>query len=292
MITRKNSKGRSVRFWIVLSGLCVCVLAASCANPLKGKPPYWYNGYVYGTRAHELFSEGRITTALSFYKKGLVQAQTHDIPQQAALYQFNIGRCFLELDKNDSAVHYFTDAYAQFSLCGSENEARQSAGFAAIAWCSTGNNDSAFSWYTKGAIMPSKTDEKNFWLMVHGRLAWGRDHTKEALAYLDAAYDLYKKNKEWYGAMQMCYLRGRVYAYFGDYAEAVRMITEALSLGDKTPLRFDRWRILIATASLYSCTNDPIKAQWFFGRAMLCLPDGIAPLSKEQVMSCQKELFR
>ena len=281
-----------MRFWIVLSGLYVCVLAASCANPLKGKPPYWYSGYVYGTRAHELFSEGRITTALAFYKKGLVQAQTHDIPQQAALYQFNIGRCFLELDKSDSAVRYFSDAYTHFTLCGSAAEARQAAGFAALVWSGLGENDSAFSWYAKGAITPSKPDEKTFWLMVHGRLTWGRDHSKEALAYLDEAYDLYKKQKAWYGAMQMCYLRGRVHAYFGDYDEAARMITEALSLGDKTPLRFDRWRVLVAAASLYSCTNDPARAQWFFGRAVQCLPDGIKPLSKEQVLSCRPELFK
>ena len=281
-----------MRYGTLFSGLLLSVLVASCANPLKGKPPYWYNGYVYGTRAHQLFSEGRITTALAFYKKGLVQAQTHDIPQQAALYQFNIGWCFLELDKNDSAVRYFSDAYTQFTMCGSQNEARQAAGFASLAWAAAGENDSAFFWYEKGAITPSKPYEKTFWLMVHGRLSWGRDHSKEALAYFDEAYDLYKKQKAWYGAMQMCYLRGRVYAYFGDYTEAIRMITEALSLGDKTPLRFDRWRVLVAAASMYSCMNDPARAQWFFSRAMKCLPEGIKPLSQEQILSCQKELFK
>jgi tetratricopeptide (TPR) repeat protein len=272
--------------------LLLAVLIASCANPLKGKPPYWYNGYVYGTRAHQLFAEGKIATALAFYKKGLVQAQTHDIPQQAALYQFNVGRCFLELDKNDSAAAYFSNAYSQFALCGSEKDARQSAGFAALAWCGAGQGDSAFSWYSKGAITPSKTDEKAFWLMVHGRLSWGRDHTKEALAYFDEAYDFYKKQKAWYGAMQMCFLRARVYAYFGDYDEAGRMITEALSLGDKTELRFDRWRVLLSASSIFSCKNDPAKAEWFYNRAALSLPEGIKAPPKEQVMSCQKELFR
>jgi tetratricopeptide (TPR) repeat protein len=280
-----------VRYRTLLSGLCACVLAASCANPLKGKPPYWYNGYVYGTRAHGLFSEGKMTTALALYAKALVEAQTHDIPQQAALYHFNIGRCFLELDKNDSAVRSFSDAYTQFSLCGSENEARQAAGFAALAWCGAGNYDSAISWYTKGAVTPSKSDEKTFWLMVHGRLVWDRDHGKEALAYLDEAYDLYKKQKAWYGAMQMCHLRSRVYAYFGDFDEAGRMITEALFLGDKTPLRFDRWRVLVAAASIYSCKNDPVKAKWFYDRAMKCLPQGIKQPTEEQVMACRKELF-
>jgi tetratricopeptide (TPR) repeat protein len=280
-----------VKYGILYSLLIACALAASCANPLKGKPPYWYNGYVYGTRAHELFSEGRITTALAFYKKGLFQARTHDIPQQAALYLFNAGRCYHEIDKNDSAVRYFSQAYAEFMHCGSEKEARQAAGFAALAWCDA-SADSAFAWYGKGVITPSKTDEKTFWLMVHGRLAWSRDHTREALAYLDEAYDLYKKQKAWYGAMQMSFLRSRIYAYFGEYDEAARLVAEALALGVKTPLRFDRWRVLVAAASIYSCKNDAAKAQWFYDRACNCLPEGITPLSKEQILSCRKELFR
>jgi tetratricopeptide (TPR) repeat protein len=203
-----------------------------------------------------------------------------------------MGRCFLELDINDSAVRCFSDAYGQFTLCGSENEARQSAGFAALAWCAIGAGDSAFSWYEKGVITPSKPGDKTFWLMVHGRLAWGRDHSKEALAYLDEAYDLYKKQKAWHGAMQMCYLRSRIYAYFGDYDEAGRMITEALSLGDKTPLRFDRWRVLVAAASIFCCRNDPVRAQWFFGRAVQCLPEGIKLPSKDLILSCRAELFK
>jgi len=267
-------------------------LAVSCANPLKGKPPYWYNGYVYGTRAHGLFAEGKITAALTFYKKGLEQAQTHDIPEQAALYRFNIGRCFLELDKNDSAARWFSLSYRDFLLCGSDKDARQAAGYAALAFCGAGNKDSSFSWYTKGAITPAKTDEKTFWLMVHGRLVWDRDHTKEALAYLDEAYDLYKKEKAWYGAMQMCYLRSRVYSYFGDYDEAARLITEALALGDRTPLRFDRWRVLVTAASIYSCKHDDARAMWFFGRALQCLPDGITPPARARVLSCSPDLFR
>jgi tetratricopeptide (TPR) repeat protein len=281
-----------MRYGILISGLFLWVFVVSCANPLKGKPPYWYNGYVYGTRAHQLFAEGKIAPALTSYEKGLYQARTHDIPQQAALYQFNIGRCFLELDKCDSAIRYFSDAYSQFTMLGSVDDARQAAGFAALAWCGADGNDSAFSWYTRGAITPVKPADKTFWLMVHGRLAWTRDHSKEAIAYFDEAYDLYKKQKAWYGAMQMCYARARVHAYFGDFDEAGRMITEALSLGDKTSLRFDRWRVLVAAASIFSCKNDPQEAQWFYGRAVQCLPDGIKPLQREHLMSCQKELFR
>jgi tetratricopeptide (TPR) repeat protein len=272
--------------------LCLCTLVASCANPLKRKTPYWYNGYVYGTRAHDFFSEGKVTDALAFYKNALVQARTHDIPEQAAQYSFNIGRCFLELDKYDSATGYFEDSYKKFSLCGSDKQARQAAGYAALSFSAASAADSAFSWYARGAITPVKTDEKTFWLMVHGKLLWDRDHSKEALAYFDEAYDLYKNGKSWYGAARTRFLACRVYAYSGDYDEAKKLIDEALSLGNKTPLRFDRWRMLCAAASIYSCRNDGIKARWFLDRALQCLPDGIGQPSWELFLSCNKELFR
>jgi tetratricopeptide (TPR) repeat protein len=262
----------------------------SCANPLKGKPPYWYNGYMYGTRAADFFSEGKLASALAFYGKGLAQAQGHDIPEQAALYRFNMGRCHMELDLHDSACAAFAAAHREFLLIGKQNEARQAAGFAALSQAARGQNDSAFAWYKLGAITPQKTADKSFWLMVHGRLVWQRDHTKEALAYLDEAYDLYKKQKAWHGAAQMCFWRAKVYCYFGEYNEAAKLLDEALALGDKTPLRFDRWRILLAASAVYTCKNDGEKAQWFYERAEKSMAEGKSVPPKEIVVACVKEI--
>jgi hypothetical protein len=38
-------------------------LLVFCASPLKEKGPFWYNGYVYGTRAYSLYAEGNIDAA-------------------------------------------------------------------------------------------------------------------------------------------------------------------------------------------------------------------------------------
>jgi tetratricopeptide (TPR) repeat protein len=272
---------------------CVCgagLLAFSCANPLKGKPSYWYNGYVYGTRAAGFFGEGRLKSALTFYKKGLLSSETYDIPEQSALYRFNMGRCLLELDMFDSAVAYFTASYREFLLCGDKKEAGQAAGYAALAFSSQGKIDSALFWYKCGAITPKKTTDKTFWLMVHGRLVWARDHSKEALAYFDEAYDLYKKQKSRHGAAQMCFWRAKVFCYFGEYDEAAKQLDEALALGDKTPLRFDRWRILCAASAVNSCRNDARKAQWFYERAAKCITEGKDIPSRESVVTCLKEI--
>ena len=270
--------------------LCGCAMLLFCANPLKGKPPYWYNGYVYGTRAAGFFEEGKLQSALLFYKKALAQAQSHDIPEQAALYRFNLGRCLMELDSCDSAAACFAAAHREFALAGKQNEARQAAGFAALSHAAAGRNDSALAWYKIGAITPEKTADKSFWLMVHGRLAWLRDHTREALAYLDEAYDLYKKQKAWHGAADACLRRAVVYHYFGDYDEAAKLLDEALALGDKTQLRFDRWRILLAASVVSTCKKDVEKAQWFYERAEKCIVEGKKVPQKEMVLSCMKEI--
>ncbi len=268
----------------------VLLLMCSCADPLKGKPPYWYDGYVYGTRAAGFFEEGKLTSALAFYKKGLNQARVHDIPEQAALYRFNIGRCMLELDRYDSAAACFAAARREFSLCGKEAESRQAAGFAALSYSAAGEADSAFAWYKLGVITPQKTADKTFWLMVHGRLVWARDHTKEALAYLDESYDLYKKEKSWHGAAEACFFRAKVYYYFGEYDEAARLLDEALALGDKTKLRFDRWRILLAASATSSCMKNEERARWFYDRAAQSMAEGKSVPPEDSVSVCKKEI--
>jgi tetratricopeptide (TPR) repeat protein len=263
-----------------------CVLLVSCANPLKGKPPYWYNGYVYGTRAHDLFSEGMVSAALGFYRKAIIQAQTHDIPEQVALYRFNIGRCFLELDKVDSAVAYFTKSYTDYILFGNAKAANQAAGYAALAFVAATQADSAFLWYKKGYGDPQTPEDKAFWLMIHGKISWLRDHSKEAITYFDEAYTWYTKKKSYHGAAQMSLLRARAYLYFGDSEEAKKQIQDALALGDKTNLRFDRFRLLLCAATVYTCANEMPKAEWYYNRAVQCIPDGIPLPVKEQVLTC------
>ena len=54
--------------------LALCGILISCANPLKGKSPYWYNGYVYGTQAYGLFTQGKLLNAIVSYKKGLSES--------------------------------------------------------------------------------------------------------------------------------------------------------------------------------------------------------------------------
>jgi tetratricopeptide (TPR) repeat protein len=281
---------RTIRHWIALAACGAALIVCSCANALSGKPPHWSSGYVFGSRGAAYFSEGKLATALSFYAKGLKQAEIHDIPEQAGLYLFNMGRCFLELDKYDSARACFAAAYREFSLSSKETEARQAAGFAALAWSAAGAADSAFAWYKLGAITPKNTRDKTFWLMVHGRLVWARDHTKEALAYLDEACDLYKKDKAWYGAAEACLARARVYQYFGDYPEASLQITQALSLGDKSPLRANRWRILCAAATISACAKDMDRATWYYDRATKCMAEGKAVPARDSVMMCRNEM--
>jgi tetratricopeptide (TPR) repeat protein len=278
-------------YGLIIFLLTFVVFIVSCAKPLKNKPPYWYNGYVYGTKAASYFYEGKISSALTFYKKGLFQAYSYDIPEQSALYNFNIGRCFIELNMCDSALVYYLRAYKEYFLLGKEKESRRSAGFVAVCYAMCNLKDSAMSWYKKGAITPKSTSDKTFWLTIRAQLMWLLDHSKEALGYFDEAYDLYKKQKEWHGAAQVCLWRAKIYYYYNEYDDAAKQIEEALSLGDKTPLRFDRWKILCAGAKIHFCRADSARGIWFYQRAVNCLTENknIIP-SKENVLDCKSEI--
>jgi tetratricopeptide (TPR) repeat protein len=263
----------------------------SCASPLKKKGPFWYNGYVYGTQAFSFYAEGKLDLAIESYKKALAQARRLDIPQQFATYTFNIGRCWLELNNYDSAVLYFRDAYAEFCACHDTLSALRAAGFIALSYCQKGSNDSAFSWYARGTAAGSGKQEPAFWLSLHGRLLWNRDHEKNSLNYFEEAYSLYHKEKALNAMAQLCRFMAGIYCYFSDFQEAEKCIEKALSHSDKSGLRYDRFRILLAASFIYAHLNDLPAARRFFERAHSSAPSGMRLTTFEEYIENGKYPF-
>ena len=245
-----------------------------CAHPLKDKGPFWYNGYVYGTRGFSLYAEGKLEDAINSYRKALAEARRLDIPRQAGLYTFNIGRCWLDLERYDSALAYFAGSYAEFKACRDSAAAERTAGFISLTFSELGNSDSAFAWYGRGAAGEAGKEGRALWLFIHGRLIWARDHGKEAVTYFEEAYAIYKKQKTYNAMAHMCRLRAGVYYSFGDYQESKKLIDEALFLSDKSRLRPNRFKILLAACSIYNRLNDREAARRFFERAKNCAPAG------------------
>lgn len=271
--------------------MALCTLLFSCADPLKGKNPYWYNGYVYGTQAYGLYAQGKLQSAIASYKKAMAEAQRLDIPQQVALYKFNSGRCYYELDSLDSALECFSSCYREFLLLTDTVAACRSAGFAALCFCSRGNADSAMTWYKLGTALETGSSERALWLLIHGRLIWLRDHRKEALNYFEEAFSRYKKQQAYNAMARTCLYRAGIYYYFGDFPEAKKLIDEALALGDRSTERFDRWRVLLASSAISSCLGDRNGATWFYGRALKCAPQGFSLPVLEKITECGKYLF-
>lgn len=271
--------------------LALCALLISCANPLKGKSPYWYNGYVYGTQAYWLFAQGKLLNAIASYKKGLAEAERYDIPQQVALYKFNIGRCYYELDQFDSALSCFSACFREFLFLSDTLSASRSAGFAVLSLCAKGNSERAFVWYKQGSAWETDKNNHALWLLVHGRLVWARDHGKEALNYFEEAFSQYKKQKAYNAMARTCLYRAGIYYYFGDYSEAKKLIDEAFAWGDKSTERFDRWRVLLAASTISSCLSDKNGAAWFYDRALKCAPQGMPLPPLEKITECGKNLF-
>jgi tetratricopeptide (TPR) repeat protein len=268
----------------------LCALLATCGNPLKGKNPNWYNGYVYGTRGYTLFAQGKLEPAILSYQKALAEASRFDIPQQVALYTFNIARCFSELDKYDSALTYFQRSYTGFVFCSDGADSRRCAGFIALTFSSMGGGDSALAWYKHATAVTADKKERPFWLSVHGRLLWRRDHGKEALDYFEEAFDLYKKQKAYNAMAQMCSMRAEIYRWYADYPEAKKCIEEALFWGDKSVLRYDRFRMVLAAAAICACLNDREGVAWYYQRACACAPSGMPVPPFEKIKECGKTL--
>ncbi len=269
-----------------------CTALVLCANPLKDKGPFWYNGYVYGTQAYSLYAEGKLQPAIASYRKALAEAQRLDIPRQAGQYTFNLGRCWLELDRYDSALSRFGDAYDEFTACRDSVAADRAAGFIALTWCGLGRSDSAFAWYARGSAEGSVKEERAFWLFIHGRLLWARDRGREALTYFEEAAALYKKQKARHAEAEMCRLRAGVYFYFDDFQESKKLIDAALSLSDRSGLRSGRHRILLTACSVYSRLSDHSAARRFYERAKKCAPAGVEIPSFETVLESGKNLIR
>ena len=124
-------------------------------------------------------------------------------------------------------------------------------------------------------------------LFLHGRLLWNRDHGKEALTYFEEAQILYAKQKDLSSMARMCYYRAGIYKALADYPEAQKRIDEALALSDKSELRFDRFRIVLAAASLSACLGDSAKARWYYRRVQQCAPSGICLPSLDFIKDCK-----
>ena len=255
-------------------GAALGIVLIFCAHPLKEKGAFWYNGYVYGTQAYSLYAEGKLEAAVASYRKALGEARRLDIPQQAALYTFNIGRCFLELERLDSALACFSLSYAQFASAGDSPAAARAAGFCALTYCEMEKSDSAFAWYGRGEALGAGKSDQGLRLLVHGRLVWQRDHGKEALTYFEEAYALQKKQKAFHAMAELCYLRAVVRHYFGDFPEAKKLIDEALALSDKSAIRPGRSRILLAASAIYGRLGDEPAGKRFLERAKECAPVG------------------
>ncbi|HEX7511613.1 MAG TPA: tetratricopeptide repeat protein [Chitinivibrionales bacterium] len=288
---RTNNKyptipGRRRRTVSIVGAVLGCALVLSCADPLKGKSPYWHNGYVYGTQGYAFFSQGSLDGALTSYRKALTEARRFDIPGQTAQYTFNIGRCFFELGGYDSALVYFQSAYSEFGFCGDDPASRRSAAFIALAFSDSGLADSAMAWYKRAAARKIDKKDRPFMVFLHGRLLWNRDHGREALTYFEEAFKVYKKLRAYQGMAQTCRYQAEIYRAFGEYADAVKCVEEALSWNDKSDQRFDRFPTLLLAASLSACADNSARARWYYERARQCACAGMRIPPLQEILEC------
>jgi tetratricopeptide (TPR) repeat protein len=246
----------------------------------------------YGSRAAQLFTEGNCIGAIKEYQKAYIHAARADMPLQQAQYLFNIGRVWYELDNTDSADIAFRAAYREFMYYQDSASASSSAGFISLTFCKRGKYDSAMSWYKRGRPKDLKSNEEiTFWLTIQALISLLQNRISEASAWLDRAYEAYKKEKSWNGIAQVDYYRARIAYAQSKYEEARELLTVSLASLDKTPERFRRWRVLAASAMVSFCLGDAEAGERFYRRSLDCIPRGVSLPHRDSVTICPKLLF-
>jgi tetratricopeptide (TPR) repeat protein len=245
------------------------------------------NARLYGSRALQLFTEGNLTGAVKEYRKAYMYAASSDLPLQQAHYLFNIGRVWYEAGEFDSADEALQAAYREFTYYKDSANAGTAAGFIALVYCHSGNYDRAFAWYQKGRPTElRKNSETAFWLTIQARISLLQNRVPEASAWLDRAYESYKKEKSWNGLAQIDYYRAAISFSQARHEDTRALLASSLALLDKTPERYRRWRVLLASATVCFCLKDTEAGERFYRRSLDCVPKGVTVPPLDSVQTC------
>jgi tetratricopeptide (TPR) repeat protein len=277
------------RFAVILIISCFLPLVILCAGK---KVDPGASARMYGARASQLFNEGNLAGAIKEYRKAYAAAARMDLPLLQAQYLFNIGRAWYELGILDSAGTAFEAAYREFNFYKDMHNACIAAGFMALVYCRSGMYDSAFAWYKTGRPQHlQKGNEPAFWLTVQALISLLQNRIPEASAWLDRAYESYKKDKSWNGMAQIDYYRALIAYRQGNRSHTKALLASSLASLDMAPERYRRWRVLLASAMVSFCLNDTQAAERFYRRALDCAPRAIELPQPDYVQSCPEEFW-
>jgi tetratricopeptide (TPR) repeat protein len=267
----------------------VLALLAVCGAPPQESTLQGSKESPLGTKAYLFFSEGNAEGAIAVYRKAVVQALRCDNPFDVALYTSNIGRCFYELARYDSALGYFDDAYERFGIIGAAKAASRVALNAALASARQGDFDNAETRLENARSLWTEKGDGSV-LAAEARIRWMQSRGADAAALLDNAEKALRGNKDKSGLARVLYCKAVIAHHGGDRTSARQLLHQALSSGGPSMLRYDRWPILLALAASYGCSDDGKKARHFYERASYSKPDGLAIPSFEQAAECGDDL--
>jgi tetratricopeptide (TPR) repeat protein len=101
----------------------------------------------------------------------------------------------------------------------------------------------------------------------------------------------YKKQKKYNGMAQVDYYRAAIAFSSANYEDAKQHLAESMTLLEKAPERYRRWKVLLASATVAFCLHDADAGQRYYKRALDCAPKGIAMLTAEDVTACPKTFW-
>ena len=241
----------------------------------------------YGRNAFAHFNAGNFDEALRMYQKALWYAGRSDHPLLKAHYSFNIGRVYFEKGIFDSARQYFYDSYGEFSFYKDTSQASFTAGFLALAYASSGEMDSAWE------ICRGKygRNQSAFWNTICARVCLLENNFTDASGLLEKAALQYNIKKDAHALALNCYYRALVDFSNKSYSSAHLLLDSALTLLDRVPGRYDRWKVLVGLSGVEFCNGLEQNGYRLYKRAQECAPMGISIPALERVRSCDKIVY-
>ena len=258
-----------------------------------------------GTKGYIFFEEGKITDARALYTKAARQALQYDAVNDAALYLFNIGRCWFELDNTDSALACFSQARYYFSMLKNQQALRIASLYESIAWADAGNLDSARSCYQLAEqVLAESEKDRSLSSLARARVAMVENNDARAGEILSAAIvlELGEKTDMQVSAIadkkiieacrekrielapRLFLWSARIAFKKNNAAEAELLLQKALTAQTGSSTRLDRSRILYGLSTVYACGGDAAQSAFYYTRAQSSLLEGTvlrpAPLLK------------
>lgn len=176
-----------------------------------------------------------------------------------------IGWIYSMLDFPDEALNSFNQSYQYLEKNISDTEllADNLTGMG-IAYSNKERYDSARVYFNKSSNFHIATNSRSglgLIFLSFGKLSTKQGNYREALIFLNNAYNTLKETNDWIKQMEVCFASGEAYKKLEQYADAEKFLLEGLEIAKEMNLPFYLKTAYSELTDIYYLQNKPTVAQ-------------------------------